>query len=66
MLRQCDICGKECEEKYMVKRSPSPANPKWLCWECYKLGQREMHSEEISRKKRIQKAMNARKKTGRL
>lgn len=66
MLRACDICGRECEEKYMVKRSPSPANPKWLCWECYKLGQREMHSEEVGRSKRIYMVMKQKKRTGRL
>lgn len=66
MVRICVICGKEDDERYMVKRSPSPSNPKWLCWECYKLGQREMHSEEVGRGKRIDKVMNAKKRAGKL
>ena len=41
MDRECCICGKICDERDMFKRSPSPAKPKWLCWECYKLGHGE-------------------------
>ena len=61
----CDICGLEADEYWMFAFNTG-TKMVWLCWDCYKRAQREMHSEEISRKKRIQKAMNARKKTGRL
>ena len=61
MTRQCDICGRECDERDMVKISPSPAHPLYRCWFCYKKGQREMHSAEIVRGNRINKVMKTRR-----
>lgn len=48
MIRQCDICGKECSEKLM-ERYFTGTKTEWWCWDCYKKGQYEMGKSEITR-----------------
>ena len=65
MKRVCEVCGSEQDERWMMSYN-SGRKTHWLCWDCFKMAQREMHSEELGRKKRIERAMNSRKKVGRL
>ena len=53
MKRNCDICGKECEERDMEKISPSPAHPKWLCWTCFKNSQYQAKKSDLHRHQRL-------------
>ena len=54
---KCDICGREFPERDMFQCSPSPARPKWRCWECYKHGHAQAAGVEIRiRDRRIKEA----------
>lgn len=53
--RICDQCGKECDEAFMEKFSPSPLHPKYICWDCFKKGQYEAAKSEIGRRNRLEK-----------
>jgi len=55
MLRECCICGEEAEEKFMIKRSPSPVRPKWICWQCYQNAQKELKLYDLKAGNRVRK-----------
>ena len=58
MKRQCAICENEFEEHEMMQISPSPAHPKWLCWECHKKGHGEVTGFETQSKRKKMKEAN--------
>jgi hypothetical protein len=62
MLRECCICGKEYEEKYMERRSPSPSHPQWMCYHCYVTCQKEATLYDIKQGNKLRKMSESRKK----
>lgn len=42
----------------MMQISPSPAHPKWLCWECHKKGHGEVTGFETQSKRKKMKEAN--------
>ena len=60
MKRQCDICGTEADEHKMESYNIG-AKTVWLCWDCYKQSQYEVAKSEISRRTKLAK-MNESKK----
>ena len=60
MKRQCDICGLEADEHWMQSYNTG-RKVIWLCWDCYKNSQYEVAKSEISRRTKLVK-MNESKK----
>jgi ribosome-binding protein aMBF1 (putative translation factor) len=60
MIRKCDICGTEADEHKMESYNIG-AKTIWLCWDCYKQSQYEVAKSEISRRTKLAK-MNESKK----
>lgn len=60
MIRKCDICGTEADEHKMESYNIG-AKTVWLCWDCYKQSQYEVAKSEISRRTKLAK-MNESKK----
>ena len=60
MKRQCDICGIEADEHWMQSYNTG-RKVIWLCWDCYKNSQYEVAKSEISRRTKLVK-MNESKK----
>ena len=60
MKRQCDICGIEADEHWMQSFNTG-RKVMWLCWGCYKQSQYEVAKSEISRRTKLAK-MNESKK----
>ena len=54
MIRECCNCGAEQEEKWMMHYDIG-TKTMWLCWDCYKQGQRENHLNDLRRQKRLNK-----------
>ena len=57
MQRTCSICGKEDWDKYMYSYF-NGRRMMWLCWDCYKTGQRQNTQSEIYRNGKRQKEVN--------
>lgn len=53
-IRNCDICGKEEDERWMVSFNPG-ARRLYFCWECYRNAQKQVASSEFMRKTRREK-----------
>ena len=54
MIRDCDICGAEVEEKWM--RSYNIGRKTfWLCWDCYQASQREATMSDMYRGAKLRK-----------
>ena len=60
MKRVCDICGIESDEHWMQSFNTG-RKVMWLCWDCYKQSQYEVAKSEISRRTKLAK-MNESKK----
>ena len=60
MKRHCDICGIEADEHWMQSFNTG-RKVMWLCWDCYKNSQYEVAKSEISRRTKLAK-MNESKK----
>ena len=60
MKRICDICGIEADEHWMQSFNTG-RKVMWLCWDCYKQSQYEVAKSEISRRTKLAK-MNESKK----
>ena len=60
MKRICNICGTEADEHRMESYNIG-AKTIWLCWGCYKQSQYEVAKSEISRRTKLAK-MNESKK----
>lgn len=60
MIRKCDICGTEADEHKMESYNIG-AKTIWFCWDCYKQSQYEVAKSEISRRTKLAK-MNESKK----
>ena len=60
MKRKCDICGLEADEHWMQSFNTG-RKVMWLCWDCYKQSQYEVAKSEISRRTKLAK-MNESKK----
>ena len=60
MKRICDICGTEADEHKMESYNTG-RRTMWLCWDCYKQSQYEVTKSEISRRTKLAK-MNESKK----
>ncbi len=52
MIRTCDICGKEENEKLMEPINTG-RRTEWWCWECYLNSQREATASEMARQQRL-------------
>lgn len=62
MFVKCSNCGIEYDEYWMIPVHTGKKR-QWLCWECYKEGQRQVHLEEKDRSKRIEKNLKYKKKS---
>ena len=60
MKRICDICGIEADEHWMQSFNTG-RKVMWLCWDCYKQSQYEVAKSEMSRRTKLAK-MNESKK----
>ena len=60
MKRICDICGAEANEHFMESMFTG-RKTEWWCWDCYKQSQYEVAKSEISRRTKLAK-MNESKK----
>lgn len=60
MKRKCDICGLEADEHWMQSFNTG-RKVMWFCWDCYKQSQYEVAKSEISRRTKLAK-MNESKK----
>ena len=58
--RICDGCGCEADEYWMMSYNPG-TGLKWFCWDCYKQSQYEVAKSEMSRRTKLAK-MNESKK----
>ena len=61
MLRRCDICGEEQEEKWMQTYNTG-RRTMWLCWECYQESQRQADLSDLYRGNRLHKMWMANNK----
>lgn len=61
MLRQCEICGKEENEKWMQSFS-SGTRTHWLCWECYQNSQREATASDLFRGDKLHRICESKKR----
>lgn len=61
MIRVCDICGKEENERLMESISFG-RKKEWWCWECYCAAQREATFSDKHRQKKLYKIHQARKR----
>lgn len=61
MLRQCDICGEEYEDRWMQSMFTG-TKTMWLCWGCYKKSQREATLSDLYRQKRLYKLAESKKR----
>ena len=60
MIRECDICGKEQEEKWMQTYNTG-RRTLWLCWECYQAGEREAAQSDLIRGYRLHKIFESKR-----
>lgn len=61
MLRQCDICGKE-ENERMMKSINIGRKTEWWCWDCYKQSQYEASASDKYRQGKLYKIHKAHKR----
>lgn len=61
MQRQCDLCGKEDNERLM-KQISFGRKTEWWCWECYKNSQREANASDRFRQKKLNKIKQSKKR----
>lgn len=54
MKRECEICGIVSDE-YWMKSFNFGRKTVWLCWDCFKNGQREATLSDIYRQKKLYK-----------
>ena len=63
MKRKCDICGCEADE-YWMHSYYTGRKMMWLCWDCYKQSQYEVAKSEISRRTKLAKMNESKKRNG--
>ena len=63
MKRQCDICGLEADEHWMQSFNTG-RKVMWLCWDCFKQSQYEVAKSEISRRTKLAKMNQSKKRNG--
>ena len=61
MLRDCDICGEEYEERWMFSFNTG-RKTLWLCQDCYDRSQREAALSDLYRSARLHKIWMANNK----
>ena len=61
MIRECDICKKEQEEKWMQSFNTGRRTI-WLCWECYQQSQREATQSDKFRQRKLYKISESKKR----
>ena len=61
MIRKCDICGTEADEHRMESYNIG-AKTIWLCWGCYKQSQYEVAKSEMSRRTKLAKMSESKKR----
>ena len=61
MIRKCDICGKEENERMMQSISYG-RKTEWWCWECWKKSQYEVTKSEIHRRTKLARINEERKR----
>lgn len=61
MIRVCDICGEDCEDRWMQSMFTG-TKTMWLCWDCYKNSQREATLSDLYRQKRLYKLAESKKR----
>ena len=61
MLRECAICGKEDNERFMWPYNIG-SRTQWLCWECHKAAQREATASDGFRGKKLHKIAEGKKR----
>lgn len=61
MIRVCDICGEEYEDRWMQSMFTG-TKTMWLCWGCYKNSQREATLSDLYRQKRLYKLAESKKR----
>lgn len=59
--KKCELCGLEADEHWMMSFNPG-TGLKWLCWDCYKQGQYEVAKSEMSRRKKINRMAESKKR----
>ena len=66
MIRNCDNCGCESDDYWMMRFNPGGAGEKWFCWDCFKQSQYEANKSDKHRQQRLYKIHNSKKRSGRL
>lgn len=61
MKRTCDICGMEADEHWMFSYNTGSKRV-WLCWDCFKNGQREATLSDIYRQKKLYRMHEGKKR----
>lgn len=61
MQRQCDICGKECNEKLM-EHYFTGRKTEWWCWDCWKKAQYQATKSDMHRHQILYKIDQSKKR----
>lgn len=61
MKRECEECGS-IHDDYWMKSYDIGARTIWVCWNCWKNGQREATLSDIARKAKLKKIHNSNKR----
>lgn len=61
MIRKCDICGREDNERLMHQVFTG-SKTEWWCWECYKVAQGEANASDRYRQKKLYKIQQSKKR----
>lgn len=57
---ECSNCGTKYDEYWMVKLNPG-TGVQYLCWDCYKQGQREASLSDIQRQRKLYRLAESKK-----
>ena len=58
MKRECSICGV-IHDDYWMQPFNTGSKTIWLCWDCYKISQREANLSDNYRHTKLQKIVRA-------